>query len=595
MQILFQLIGSDVKSDNVTDLGIEAESETESVASFSLDSESGSETFGTKDEEILPFLSTKPQTRTVDFKLDTLTTFKDTPLTEAKNAVEPISSRSLLVQDQSNTSIDSVSMRFETSIRKGNVAVLDTKSKPSDKQVSAREFAVTDVSSQLTKAKGFDEVQGIKGRSTAPVEFLPQTKPVAIAEEAKSNSKTLVPNEKVTVRESGEISEAGPTKTSATKRSPSPAFLSDVTELPNPLEKKGKVETVGREANAKSSTLTSPGAALPKSGLFPIAPQRTEGLSLRDKVLESDGATQPLHRSAQSLADRNSFKLPASLDKAPLKQTTVEIRFNPTSAENAQADQQEVNLTERRTALSQPELISQQKSLVAPLTIRKPEAKQHDSKITLAPGRRSVIEPDGPIAVPELAKQSNQASQANAQQSPLALSTPASTFEPSLLTDGTQARDTGIQISGESSETRKDSTTLSKVEAMARPVVHQLAQAAKTMSDGSIEVRLAPEELGRVRLSLNPGETNITVHISAERQETMDLIRRNLELFSQSLKQEGFSNLSFSFGGSGNEQDTSKEETPDIILSDENQIGEDASNPPHSARVPASGQLDIRI
>lgn len=579
MQILFQLAGSDVKSGNVTSLDIEGEPEAESIPSFSLDSESESVAFGVKDEEFLPFLSTKRQTGTVDFKLDTFAALKDTALTDAENATEPTSLRSLPVQDQTNTRIEPVSLS----------TALSTKSALSDKQVSVPEFAVTDVPSQLTKAKGLNEVQG---RSITPVEFLPQTKPIVIGKEAKPSSKTLVPNETMTTRGPGEISETEPSK----KPSPSLARMGDATEPSNQVEKNAKVETVAREANAKSnvSTLVSPGA-LAENELFPKAPQRTEGLSPRNKVLENDPATQQLQRSAQTLTDQNTFKRPASPDKAPLRQTAVEIRLNPNGAENGQPDRQEVNLKERQTVFSASELIGQQKSLVAPVAGQNPDAKRQNSKLTLAPGQRFAIEPGGPTTVRKLAKQTNQASQANAQQLPLVLSTSLSTFEPSLLTDGTQTRDTGIQISGESSEIRKDSTTLSKVEAMARPVVHQLAQAAKTMSDGSIEVRLAPEELGRVRLSLNPGETNITVHISAERQETMDLIRRNLELFSQSLKQEGFLNLSFSFGGHGTEQDSSKEEAPDIILSDENQIGDDVSNPPQRARVPASGQLDIRI
>jgi|GEM_PF-3556183 len=83
----------------------------------------------------------------------------------------------------------------------------------------------------------------------------------------------------------------------------------------------------------------------------------------------------------------------------------------------------------------------------------------------------------------------------------------------------------------------------------ARPVIAQIVQATKSSTEGIVEVRLSPEELGRVRLSMTAGETGMVVHVAAERPETLELLRRNVDVFAANLQQEGFGNLNFSFGG----------------------------------------------
>ena len=54
-----------------------------------------------------------------------------------------------------------------------------------------------------------------------------------------------------------------------------------------------------------------------------------------------------------------------------------------------------------------------------------------------------------------------------------------------------------------------------------------------------VEVKLSPEELGRVRLSMTTAETGMTVLVTAERPETLDLIRRNIDLFAADLERTG--------------------------------------------------------
>ena len=192
-----------------------------------------------------------------------------------------------------------------------------------------------------------------------------------------------------------------------------------------------------------------------------------------------------------------------------------------------------------------------------------------------------------------------------AQQAPISLSAKSAIpipppfvafgFDAPPSVDALQTRDLVFHELSEGSDTKTELNTQSKTETVARPIVHQLVQAAKTAGDGTIEIRLSPEELGRVRLSLTPSDANITVHISAERPETADLIRRNIDLLSASLKQEGFTNLEFSFGERGSDQTERQTKETASLASDEVIPTEITPVPDKRPQTFVAGRLDIRI
>lgn len=133
-----------------------------------------------------------------------------------------------------------------------------------------------------------------------------------------------------------------------------------------------------------------------------------------------------------------------------------------------------------------------------------------------------------------------------------------------------------------------------RIETAARPVITQVVHAAKTAVDGVIEVKLSPEELGRVRLAMTTGEAGLTVLVTAERQETLDLLRRNIDQFAADLAEQGFTALSFSFG----------EDTTDDPKRDFSETGPDEADvflQPLSADtrdaklIPSDGRLDLRL
>lgn len=84
------------------------------------------------------------------------------------------------------------------------------------------------------------------------------------------------------------------------------------------------------------------------------------------------------------------------------------------------------------------------------------------------------------------------------------------------------------------------------------PVGLQIARAlAGAGRDRPVELSLAPVELGHVRLTLHGSDQAMTVVVSAERPETLDLLRRNIESLAQDLRQAGFAATSFTFSGEG--------------------------------------------
>lgn len=88
-------------------------------------------------------------------------------------------------------------------------------------------------------------------------------------------------------------------------------------------------------------------------------------------------------------------------------------------------------------------------------------------------------------------------------------------------------------------------------QALAAPVAAQVALAAAAQKkDGSIELRLDPPELGKVRLELRfDGADQVSVTVQAERQETLDLMRRNAADLERQLREAGLSLDTLDFAG----------------------------------------------
>jgi len=78
-------------------------------------------------------------------------------------------------------------------------------------------------------------------------------------------------------------------------------------------------------------------------------------------------------------------------------------------------------------------------------------------------------------------------------------------------------------------------------------VMQMIAEAARALPDRPVELALSPEELGRVRLTLQTSETSMNVLVTVERPETLELLRRNIDLLANELRDAGYDDVSFAF------------------------------------------------
>lgn len=92
--------------------------------------------------------------------------------------------------------------------------------------------------------------------------------------------------------------------------------------------------------------------------------------------------------------------------------------------------------------------------------------------------------------------------------------------------------------------------------AQAAAVPHLAAQLVQTLSqhdDGTTEIALSPDELGRVRVTMQPDATNpdrLVVMLNFERPETLDLFRRHADQLAEALRDAGFAGAQIGFGQS---------------------------------------------
>ena len=98
---------------------------------------------------------------------------------------------------------------------------------------------------------------------------------------------------------------------------------------------------------------------------------------------------------------------------------------------------------------------------------------------------------------------------------------------------------------------------------IARQVAAQIAQVVVRQPDQPVEIALNPEELGKVRLSLSGSESGMTVSVLAERGETLDLLRRNIEQLAAEFRELGYSSIGFEFGNGASEFTNSDDNTPE--------------------------------
>lgn len=124
----------------------------------------------------------------------------------------------------------------------------------------------------------------------------------------------------------------------------------------------------------------------------------------------------------------------------------------------------------------------------------------------------------------------------------------------------------------------------------------QLAASLTDLSGRSVEVTLAPEELGRVTMTIASGDGGLTLTLFAERPETLDLMRRHIDQLAQEFRDLGFGTLNFAFSHNGKAQ----QREPEPENADEGgkaaPAGAVTISPTHSSRIASQNDaLDLRL
>ena len=134
-------------------------------------------------------------------------------------------------------------------------------------------------------------------------------------------------------------------------------------------------------------------------------------------------------------------------------------------------------------------------------------------------------------------------------------------------------------------------------------IVAAVAEAARHLSfERPVEISLHPEELGRVKMSLSGIDGAMNVAITVERPETLELMRRHIDMLASQLRDIGYKDVTFSFAGhgqSGAHDDNDPPGNPvragalpDRAGAD---FGEAHPQPRVSLHLAQGGRMDIRL
>ena len=128
-------------------------------------------------------------------------------------------------------------------------------------------------------------------------------------------------------------------------------------------------------------------------------------------------------------------------------------------------------------------------------------------------------------------------------------------------------------------------------------VARQISQQLDSAKDSNIEIVLSPEELGKVRISIGHGDIP-SISISADRPETLDLLRRHVDILSGEMRAAGLSGAEISFGNGsdaagGNDISQARKNRPAKIHGPERELLDAVAQA--TAGFVSGRQLDIRI
>ncbi len=125
--------------------------------------------------------------------------------------------------------------------------------------------------------------------------------------------------------------------------------------------------------------------------------------------------------------------------------------------------------------------------------------------------------------------------------------------------------------------------------------LRQVADAVVTARGDQIEIALSPEELGKVRITISHSDMGLFLNLSADRQETLGLLRRHAEELSKSLAEMGLGSADIGFSDDRTPRDGSAGRSGFAA-------GGETAAPlaipiarPESLRAAMDGRMDLRL
>lgn len=162
----------------------------------------------------------------------------------------------------------------------------------------------------------------------------------------------------------------------------------------------------------------------------------------------------------------------------------------------------------------------------------------------------------------------------------------------------------GLEM-GASTLAHRPIETMMQSPAMALParLAAQIADVARQLPDGPVEISLSPEELGKVRLTFQVSDTGaMTVVVAAERAETLELMRRNADSLLAEFSDLGYENSSFQFehgGQQSSDDDSNPKKSASQAAHEPAGAGLDRNAPdmptPTRIHLDGSAGMDLRL
>lgn len=122
-------------------------------------------------------------------------------------------------------------------------------------------------------------------------------------------------------------------------------------------------------------------------------------------------------------------------------------------------------------------------------------------------------------------------------------------------------------------------------------VVAQILPKARAQNK-AVELLLAPEELGKLRFVIQHDGASVKISLTAERPETLDLLRRHADQLVQEFRQSGYSGATIDFGNWSRQGQQGQPAQP--ILTEDDQMAVLPDIPP-AATLPAPGMQGLNL